>query len=184
MTETKRTKLCEKVFILADGSESRHASPEVESLEFRLTNGSVHSVKKENVGPDCWIASAWHGLSQKGGDTYAGAKDADEAEDRLAAILERLSENEWIKARESAGPRTSILAEAVKSALMANGETVDDNRFASIAEKLKDKATREGTIANPVIAAEYERIKAERAAQRAEKAKEAAAGQSADLSQF
>ena len=181
-------KIASKVYVNADGSESAHASPDANSLEFRFadTPQTVLTLSLADVGPACTAAATFHGLSQKIGDAYAGADSVEQAIESAQAVIERLGVDDWVKARESAGPRVTILADAIKVCLEANGETVDDARYQSIrTEKLKTKEQREGALANPAVKAEYERIRTEKQKARQKIADSAAkdAGP-ADLSAF
>lgn len=92
------------------------------------------------------------------------------AEDRLATILE----GEWSAERQS-GPRTSDLLEATSRAHQEQGKEFSEEKRAEIQAKLADE--KEGTayrnflLSKTAIKAHFEAIKAERAAQRAAKAK-------------
>jgi len=174
-----RESIAKKVYVDAEGGESSHAGPNVVELRFDFSDGTQIGVTKSNVGATCQIASFWHGLAQKLGDTYAG-KTVAEAIEAVETVLERLAADDWVKAREGAGARPSLVVDAIIAALVAAGQVVDEARKAGIVEKTKDKADRDAALANPVIKAEYERIKAERAAARASKAAAAAEGQTLD----
>ena len=127
------------------------------------------------VGPKCTAALAWHGLSQKLGDAYAKLRGADAVE-ALETVYELLKNDEWMKAREgAAGPRPSLVIDAVVAFLVAHGETVDEARMESIKAKVSDKAGRAKALANPGIQAEYDKIRAARAAEKAVKSAAAAA---------
>ena len=48
---------------------------------------------------------ALHGLSQKGGDAFAGEKDPEEAFNKCGEVIGRLKEGDWAKARQpGSGP--------------------------------------------------------------------------------
>ena len=148
----------------------KSADLKAKTVEFEFTNGHLITVALKELNKDIVTNLALHGLSQKGGDSYAGAKTVDEAEERCETIIERLKEGEWIKPRESAGPRPSMVIDAVVAALEAQGESVDDTRRATIAVTVKGKEGRERALENPLIRAQYETIRATRAAERAAKA--------------
>lgn len=183
----ERVNVATKVFIDGDGNESRHASPAATVLRFAFTNGVSHDVSLSDLPDNVRDAAAWHGISQKLGDSYASAKgDADEAVESFETLIERLKEGEWVKAREG-GARPSLVRDAVAALLVAKGEEVDEARLKAIAEKIKGKENREAALANPAIKAEYEKLKAKAAADRAKKAAEAAKGadeEATDLSNF
>lgn len=181
----ERTQVAKKVYITAAGDESAHATPDAERLEFRFANGETLVVNPNDIGANCRTAALFHGLSQKIGDSYAGAKgDADTAYESAQTILERLINDDWVRQGEGVGARPSLVSEAVIAALEENGETVDDERKKGIVEKLKGKEARDRALANAVINSHYERIKAERAAERAAKAREKAEGKELDLGDF
>ena len=125
-----------------------------------------------------------HGLSQKLGDSYAGAADLAEAVEKCETIAERLAGGEWVKPREGAGPRPSLVVNAVVAALEAAGQEVDDARRETIKARVAGKEGRERALDNPVIRAEYERMRAESAAARAAAAAAKAGDTTADLDEF
>ncbi len=184
VTKVTRKKFCSKVYINKDGSESRHASPDVDRLEFRFENGNVVTVKLTEIGKGVARAAAWHGVAQKIGDSYNKATTADEAQEATETMLERLTNDEWVKPGEGAGPKTGVLVEAIANALTKQGETVDDERKAKIKEMVSDKAGREGAMANPIILAEYKSLQAAAAVERAAKAATAADASDATLANF
>lgn len=176
-----KAKKCDKVYVgTAEDAETtsgrvekRSYFPEAERLELRFASGGVVTCTVTELAEDMQRAAAFHGLSQKIGDTYAG-KDADDALEGAEALWERIQEGHWVAERESAGPRTSLLEEAIKAACGAIGQPVAEN----LSEMLKgmDDAARKGLLADARVRAQYERIRAERQAQKAAKAAEAAAG--------
>ena len=184
VAKATRKKFCSKVYVLKDGTESRHASPDVDRLEFRFTNGNIVPVKLNEIGKGTARAAAWHGVAQKIGDSYNKAVDAGEAQEATETMLERLTQDEWTKPGEGAGPKTGVLVAAIVAALTKAGETVDEAREAGIKAKVADKAGREGAMANPAILAEYKQLQAEAAAERAAKAATAAQASEVTLEGF
>ena len=113
-----------------------------------------------------------HGTSQKLGDSFAGVKgDIDKGIENAQTVVERLQSGEWVRARESAGPRPSMVVDAVIAALIDDGQTVDDERRASITAKVRTSEGRETAMRNPAIKAQYETLRANAAAERAKAAK-------------
>lgn len=182
--KAKRKKFCVKVYVSKDGSESRNASPDVETLEFRFENDNILKVKLSEIGKGCGVAAAWHGVAQKIGDSYNKASSADEAQEAAETMLERLTSNEWVKQGEGAGPRTGILVQAIINALTKSGEKVDQAREKAIREKVSTKEGREGAMANATIEAEYKTLQAEAAAARAKAAVNKAKGAEDTLAGF
>lgn len=172
----ERTKVADKVFLDAQGEESRHASQDTTKLEFRFTDGTVREVDLEKIGAKCKAAALWHGLSQKLGDSYAGAKGVvGDAIESLDTVLERLANDDWVKAGEGPGTRPSLVADAIKAALEKAGQTVDEERYATIREKVKGNENRKAALAIPEVAVEYERLRLEAQQARFAKMSEAAA---------
>ena len=176
---SEKSSVCKKVYIV-DGDEGstehKSATPEAARLEFRFDGGHVESISVDQFPQAIRDCATLHGLSQKLGDAYAGAKgDVDAAIESFGGLLERLQAGEWVKARESAGPRLSMIFQAVVKVYADAGVTLDDAKAAEIQEALKDKAFREETTSNLKIKAALEQLRAEAAAARAAKAAEAAA---------
>lgn len=185
--ESKRRSVASKTYIDAQGNESRHASPEAVTLRFTFEeSGKVYDITLDEIGEKCRAAAMFHGLAQKLGDSYSGSKTGEEVIENFETVLERLRNDDWVRVGEGAGAgtRPSLVADAIKAALEEAGEVVDADRYASIREKVKTPESRKGALANPVINAHYERIKAERAAERAKEAKAAAKGQKVSLGDF
>lgn len=125
-----------------------------------------------------------HGWHQKVGDGIADtAKFANAAEefDAMAAIHERLMEGTWTKDRESAGPRSNMVVEAVARAFAEAGREVD--KAALIAKYTGKDAgdARKFAMTNEAVKRHYLAIQAERAAAAAAKAP---AGPAASIDQL
>jgi hypothetical protein len=180
MSEKKAT----KKYVNAAGEETRSAHEGATALVFTFANGDVLSVDASKLPQPVQVAAMWHGLAQKIGDAYASAKSAEDAADAATALYERLEAGDWVAEREAAGPRISLILQAIVRTLEKAGKPLDEAGVAARAEKLKtDKAYREQAMANPQVAAEYAAIQAERAAQRAaDAAAKAAGGTPTDLS--
>lgn len=99
---------------------------------------------------------ALHGLVQKIGDCYAGEKDPKEAFNKASDLLERLKKGEWSKARESKGPSTALVVEAVAR---LRGATVNDIQVKW--DKMDDE-NKKRIQGDNRVKAEMARIKAER----------------------
>lgn len=176
------SKVCDKVYIDAEGKENRSATVDAVSLAFRFKNGSEVVVDFGKLPKEIIQAAAKHGVAQKIGDTYAGAETVDEAVERAEAMLESLMTGTWISGRQATGPRIGTLLDAIVAAKAAAGQEADRN---AIEAKLKgDEALRKNALKNPAIKAEYDRIQAARAAERAKASAKEAKGSEADLSAF
>lgn len=123
------------------------------------------------------------GFLQKIGDAYADSKNKDESvSDIIETMGERLAAGEWVLKGTGTGPRPSMLREAFLNVLVAQKglASVDDlaeDTLAKVTETLSTKEGQDQAMANLRIKAEYERLKAERAAERAAAAAKAAEGQ-------
>ena len=186
MAEKEKSKVCKKVFILADGTESRHAQPGAVELQFRFSNGTVRSTKRdepENVDS----CLSWFGRSEKYGNSYAGA-DGDPylAIEKWDAMRDALMSGEFVAEREATGPSVTLLMEAIEAfVVLDRNEAVDDKRRAMWrAEKLSTKAGRDLAMANPKVKAHFLRIKAERALTRQHEAEKLAEATTAVTSDF
>lgn len=128
-----------------------------------ISSGDAVSVDLNDLNDDIMLKLARHGLTQKVGDSYAGAEEGEILE--LAGnVIGRLKAGEWGVERTGGGPRTTQLAEALAA---ATGKTVDEcaERLDSMEDDEK-KALR----AHPHIKGELAKIKAAKAAEAAEKA--------------
>ena len=171
-----KTSVCKKVYLNKDGEETRSATAASVQLQFRFANGNTHAVQTADHPGEILACLGWFGISEKYGNAYAGAKgDADTAEEAFLSMQEQLRGGTWVEKAEG-GPRPSLIADAIIAALTAAGQTVDDKRATTVREKVKDKDTRDGALKDPVIKAQYEAIKAARAATRAKEAAAAAKG--------
>jgi hypothetical protein len=184
-TKAKREAKCKKVY-LVNGEDSSHASPDATELQFRFANGNTRKIVLADFPQNIRDAFAWHGASQKLGDTYAQSEDADDAEDKFTNVLELLSKGDWIKVGERVGGAPSnMLSEAYCRYLLAAGKKTPETEEgrAKVHAKVKgmDKAERKSFSESPEIAPHLADIKAERAVAAAQKAAQAAEGASSTV---
>ncbi len=171
----ERKSVCKKVFLDDKGEEFRSATENVAGLEFRFTNGNTHKVRLDEHTDAIVKCFAWYGASQKYGDAYSASKgDSDLAEELFLSMQEQLTAGTWVIKGEGVGARPSMVADAIVAAILATGGEVDDDRKAAIADKVKDKDIRKAALKDPSIAAEYDALRAKKAAEKAEKSREAA----------
>jgi hypothetical protein len=146
-----------------------------DSIGFQIdeVNGQGRSLKRKYTDyPDAVQNCAkGFGFVTSLGNTV-GKKDAD-FEDLLARD-EVFMNGEWAEAGE-AGPRISILAQAIVKAAAASGKTYEIDK---ITAKLKamDDASRKSMKDDPAIASAFADIQLEAAKARAAEAKKAAKG--------
>ena len=130
----------------------------------------IEVVSYAELTPEMVIQAALHGVSQKVGDSYAGALKATEGLDttpeawsiqRVKDSAKQIRGNDWNLRTGGGGPAVTDLAYAIAE---ATGSTVDE-----VAAKLaalegdEGKEVKKGLRANPQVAAILARIKAERA---------------------
>ncbi len=183
--EAKKKGVCQKVYVAADGTETRSATPDSDRLEFRFNNGNVHAVKLTDHPTSILTCLGWFGVSEKYGNAYAGTGGiVDDAEEKFLSMQEQLVAGTWVERAEGMGPRPSLIADAIIAALREAKQKVDGDREAAIREKVKEKTIREGALKDPAIKAHFEAGKAARAAERAQKAADAAKGAKVSVEGF
>jgi hypothetical protein len=139
----------------------------------------------DKCSPEIVTHLAIHGASQKGGDSYAGAKKATEetgadpidwSRAQVQGVIDQLYAGDWT-VRQPGGVSVTDLARALSE---ATGAPLED-----CVEKLSetDKEQKKELRAHPDIKAVLTRLAAERAAKKAEAA-EAKKGTGVDLSEF
>lgn len=131
------------------------------------------TVKFSDLPKDIIVVSAAHGVKQKLADSYAGSKgrNVDPHEDFMAT-LEQIQGGEWVVAATGgAGPRPSMVFEAMLFVLEKRGRDVTDE---ALREKVKASIAstegRKSALANPEVAARFAEVQAEKAAEKAAKA--------------
>jgi len=144
------------------------------AVMFAFVNGETITAELGKMSKGIQEALGLHGLKQKIGDSYAGAKSVEDAVEAAGTVLERLMNGDWVKERESAGPRPSMVVNAVIAALMADGQEIGEDRLKRITETVKTAEGRQQAMNNPIIKAQYETLRAQAAAERAHEAAEAA----------
>lgn len=159
---------------------------EAKTVTFTFDDGNVETFDLSKVSEAMLIQLALHGASQKGGDSYAGAKaatadsDIDPAEwswEQVRTVIKQLYNDEWTVRTPGSGGAVTDLANALAEVV---GCPIED-AVAKLADSDADQ--KKALRAHPQIKAVLERIKLER--QKAKAAKAAAAGDSGpDLSEF
>jgi len=153
--ETKAPKFCEK-----DHSDDGLA-------EFKFGDGTVLTVDVNALDEAVKYNLMMHGLMQKVGDSFAGAKGNYTVGIAAAEkVIEQLQSGQWTASRASGEtkPKTGELVVA-----LANLKGLDPAVVAVAVEKATDDQ-RKAWRKHPAIAAEIARIRAEKAAERAAKA--------------
>lgn len=147
-------------------------------VKFTFEDQTEQELDVNSLSDDMKLRLMLHGLSQKAGDSYAGAKNEPKpvefAKESVAAVFAQLRNNDW-RAASSAGPRVTDLATVFAQ---VNGITVEDAiEFLEASSEDDIKAIK----AKPRIKAGLAAITAQRAAEKAAKAlKDAEAAEAAE----
>ena len=166
----KKNEIAKKSYVDNEGDEKRSAHVAATTIRFTFSDGTVTDILPSDLPENIVSCATLHGLSQKLGDSYAGAESVSDARESFDTMFERLQGGEWVAEKKAGGPRTSILVDAIAELLVEAGKPVDDEKRKAIAEKVKTKEGRDGAMANAAIAARYEKKRADRAAEKAAKA--------------
>lgn len=135
-----------------------------DQISFKLGNDQTVVVKRKDISDENFIRAAWHGISQRLGDSCAGLSKDNSfgvAYNVLSDLKEQLGKPEWSSGRSDFGGISDLIT-AIANIKKKPVETVQ----AAI-----DKATDEQKKAfmkNPAIKAEIADIRARRAKQAAE----------------
>ena len=160
------------------GEESAHWRPGFGTLEFRFEGGGTYQVRATDFPAEVLPGMTLHGAGQKLRDTYAGDESAADAEESFTTMLERLKSGEWVSERTGLGPSPVLLLEAIKAAKAEANLPYDE---AASKEKYKTKEAREAALTVPAVKKHYERLRAERAANKAAEAAKAAEATAGDV---
>ena len=102
-----------KTVLGADGAVTAEAD-KAAGIRFDFVNGQTRTVMLDDLKTELVMRLAAHGLSQKGGDSYASEKDVDDAVEALDDTVKTLSEGKWSEGRTGGGfAGVSILARAL-----------------------------------------------------------------------
>lgn len=148
MAEEKKVKFCDKDYDLDTGV-----------VEFNFGDGEQVTQKFDDLPVDMQRQLGLHGLSQKGGDSYAGAKgNYAEAKANLRQVLANLAAGSWGSTGEGEGkPKLGEL-----SAAIARVKGIPLEQATAAVEKADD-AKRKEWRAHPKIKAAIATIRAEKA---------------------
>lgn len=155
-TEVEKTKFAVK-----------SANAETGDFEFAFGNGHVIKGNIKDFRHEIQRELLMHGLLQKVGDSYSGAKGNYESAIASAqGVITQLREGKWTAGRSTGekGPRVGELAEAV-----ARIQKKPVAEVAAILEKADDEK-RKALRSHPAVKAAIAAIRAEKAAAAAEKA--------------
>jgi hypothetical protein len=142
---------------------------ESQSVSIVFDDQTTSSLSLKDLTPAMVIRLALHGLSQKRGDSYAGAKDeADPVAFAKAAVADvdaNLIAGDW--RATSTGTGGSRISDFAKALAAATGQSIED-----VVASLEDTPEEQQAVLkkHPKVVAHLARIKAEKAVERANKA--------------
>lgn len=169
-------------FISKTGEDSKSPSVDTIELQTRFANGVKHVAKLSELPGAIVTSLAWFGLNNKFGDAMArnGGISVDDAIETVDSVYDSLKRGVWREATER-GPNIALIIAAI---FRAKNEKPTPEREKVLSDKLQDDAFRKGAMENFAVAAAHATILAERQAERAKSARDAAKGKTADLSAF
>lgn len=160
MAESKRNRIA---------SKATHVETQTVTFTFLDPEGNPSGdpivAKLSDLSETIRTQLALHGLSQKLGDSYAGAESLEAARGSVTGTLQQLVNGTWTQRSSGGGSKTSDLAEAVAQLKNAPVEDV-----AAKLAQLSDEDVK-AIRANAKVKAIMAEIKAKRAAEKARAAK-------------
>lgn len=185
---SKRAVRCKRSFRSADGEITSRSTLDVEAVIFEFPNGHKFTMELSDLFPDSQLpppsvgrAAAGAGINTSVGNVFGGITDTEEAIEAAESRWETLTAGAWSAERKT-GPRTSDLVEAWAAFRLKNGAPDSPEWRAMAKSKLLNKEkTAKDLLVMPGLKAEYDAIKARRAAERAEKSRAAASAAPQDF---
>lgn len=168
------------IVYLQGGTEQKRVGSDVDGIRFDFANGKALTISLADLPREIIAIAATRGIAEKVRDTFAGSESVGDAMEEAESIVERLLAGEWLAEREAAGPRPSMVVDAIIAAFADAGKTVARD---AVMAKYTGKGTEEArktALKNPQVKAHFERLRAEAAAKRAEEAQKAASGTAAE----
>lgn len=139
------------------------------TITFTFTGMEPVVVSVDGLSADIRREAMFHGVSQKLGDSFAGAKTVAEAREAFDAVLESLQDGEWNRGREGSG---TIFAEAISELTGRERAEVD-----ALLKRLRDGSDEEkkvyrAAISEPNVQKRVAEIRLERAQKAADAAQD------------
>ena len=136
---------------------------EAQTVSFKFEDETVQTVEVSKLDPAMVVRLVLHGISQKCGDSYAGANKEPNplafAKASVAEVIKQLFANEWRAPRSGdGGPRVSDLALAVAR---VTGKTIEE--IVGLLDVMEDEE-KKVLRAKPKVALALNTIKAEKLA--------------------
>jgi hypothetical protein len=146
------------------GGVNKRVDPAFPIVAFVFDGAGVASFDTREVTDEIRSIAAIRGLTEKVRDTFAGSESAADAAEEAASMIEVLLAGEWYTERTSAGPRPTVVAEAVIRALRESGKAIDAATEATVRAMFTGKGTeqaRKDAMADPAIYKHVVAIRAE-----------------------
>jgi hypothetical protein len=178
---TKQPKSSATYIGTVDGKEKEFNFPTPAATIVRSTfaNGTVREVSVTDLSVEITNCAVLQGIATRLQRSYQGEKDIDKCIEAVDETIADLKNNVWIA--PGGGPRTTVLAAAIKRTLEAKGEEVSVDRYRGIVEKLKVESFVEAAMKNKSVLAAVEDIKFENLQKRRAEAKKAAKDEPGDV---
>lgn len=112
-----------KTTIDAEGNDVTESNGEPAGVRWDFVNGQTRTVMLSEI-PGLVAKAATHGISQKGGDSYASEKDVDDAVEALDDTLKTLREGKWTEGRQGGFGGVGILVKALAEVYGKDYDTV------------------------------------------------------------
>lgn len=158
-----------QTFFDAEGNAKRSADETVVKLviDYGDDVGQI-VVTEEDIGEKVRAAAVWHGLKQRLSDAGSGKDEATAFAEASEIFAVMSAEDIWTRQGEGAGPAFMLIAEAVLNVKAAAGDTSET--LEQIAARYKgNKELKDKALSNSRVKAEYGRLQAVRAQERADK---------------
>lgn len=185
VAETEKAKKAQKAFIVyvdpstfVDDKEvagKAHNSPVSTATVMRVefANNVKRELDTSKLKPEIVTCATLQGLATRVQRAYQTLKNVDECIEAYDEVVEDILNGVWIESKAGA-PRVTQLATAIKMSLEAAGQEVNDERMASIIEKLKVADNLEKAQKNEHVQMHLANLRLEAAKKRATEAKASA----------
>jgi hypothetical protein len=151
------------------GGKSKRVDPAFPIVAFVFDGAGTATFDTREVTDEIRSIAAIRGMTEKVRDTFAGSESAADAAEEAASMIEVLLAGDWYTERASAGPRPTVVAEAVLRAVRESGKTVTPEFEATVRSMFTGKGTeqaRKDAMEDPAIYKHVVAIRAEREAER------------------
>lgn len=163
-------------FADAEGNKSRSPTEDTTTLIAYWKDDVTTEYSLTDLPPAMRACCAPHGLKQKLGDNVPSGAAPAEARESWDETYALLLEGVWSQKGEGRGTSPSMAAEAIRNCAIAQGHEISDEKFAEICGRMANSEARTAALKNLDIGAEYEKLRAAKAAERAKAAAKKAKG--------